>query len=490
MLRLLSLFFAPAPAPSPPAPAPTALASGRRDALFNPLSGLGGSGDKGRAARPDVYAEPLTRGELLALYRDDGYARRIVDVFPQEGCRKGWRCDDSTAKSNVMEGEDRRLQTRARVRRAWAAARLLGGALILPVLDEEMPPELAGLPPEMARQRLARLPLDYSRIRSVRSLLVLGRREASAASWETDPASPDYGRPRTWWVSPVRGGATMEVHASRLLYFAGAPFPPGEDRIQDGFDDSALQVCWNQIRNKSSIDQVGATIAQQLTISVYRMADRAAAMGSDAANDIGDHLRTFAQTLGITGMAVLRGGEDAPNRDGFEVLNSPVTGFGDLDSAAKEALSAASEIPMVVLFSQATGGLDGSGGEQRDGWHETIAAKQDEELREPLTRLYRMLYRSKTGPTGGVEPTSWALEFSALDELSEQEEATLRKTVAETDEILIRSGVVTPDHVARSRYGETGWTFELLPVAAPPAPVIDPEVVAEAGANLGDNAPV
>lgn len=431
--------------------APPALPDRRADSMINALTGIGGARDKGRAARPDVGQVPLSEGELRALYRFNGLARRIVRLVPQDGTRKGWRVSDSSKTAAPMTAEDARLDVRARVRQAWAWARAFGGALIVPILDEVPPPDLAGDP--HWKRKLALRPLDYSLVVRVRSLLVVGRTEASASSWETDITSPGYGRPRTWWISPAMGGGSMEVHASRVLRFRGADLPDGALSAGSGWDDSVLQACWDQLRDKTSIGQIAATVAQQLTISVLRLASLDGRATGDAAEAIMRQVRGFMQGLSVSGLALLGAKNAAGVGDEFEVLNSPVSGFKDLDAAAWEALSAATGIPIPILAGQPPGGLNADGESHLTAWRQLIADEQGAALLEPLTALYRLLYRAAEGPTRGVEPERWEVMFLPLDEPTAKGAAEVAEIQARTDAAYLAAGVLTREQVARGRFG-------------------------------------
>lgn len=465
-----------------PAPASTSVAVPapyRFDSLSNALSGLGSARDKGRAARPDVAQVPLSEGELRSLYRFNGLARRIVRLVPQEGTRRGWRVADSTKAAAPMRPEDERLGVGAKVRTAWCKARHLGGALIVPVLDEVPAPDLAGDPQWRRKQALR--PLDYSLVRSVRSLLVVGRTEASASSWETDVSSPGYGRPRTWWITPEIGGGSMELHASRVLYFRGSDLPDGLASAGSGWDDSVLQACWDQVRDKTSIGQVAATVAQQLTVQVLRLASLDGRATSDEQQSIAAQVSGFMRGLSVGNLALLGAKNAGGVGDEFEILHSPVSGFADLDAAAWEALSAATGIPIPILAGQPPGGLNADGESHLTAWRGLVADEQTATLSEPLTALYRLLYRASEGPTRGVEPERWSVEYLPLDEPTTKQTAEVAEVQARTDAIYLASGVLTREQVARGRFGGGDGGIDPLTdvelVALRPTPVPSPAPV-------------
>ena len=81
-------------------------------------------------------------------------------------------------------------------------------------------------------------------------------------------------------------------------------------------------------------------------------------------------------------------------------------------------------------------------------------------LRPKLHRVLQLILRSKEGPTGGQVPDALQITFPPLWQLTPTEEATRRKTVAETDVAYVEAGIVTAEEVAASRFRPEGWSAE------------------------------
>lgn len=428
----------------------------RYDSIVNALSGLGGSNDKGQAGRPDRSRMPLDFTELTSLYRFNGYASRFVGILPDEATRKGWRVEDSTSTVDVMEAEDKRLGIPGAVREANTWARLYGGAVILIVVDEEVPPELADRPGDVLRT-----PLDPARVRRVLNLVVLDPSEAQPFVYESDLRSPRFRQARLWQVSPNANGILAGgriVHHTRLLYFGGRRLPATIRLVNQGFDDSVLEAVWDQVRNKTSIDQAGALIAQELKLNVIKIEGLSSLSTSDQADLFDMRMKMLAKSKSLNNLVLIGDGET------FESLSTPMTGYENLDSNSRDALAAVSGLPQTVWFGDTAGVLGGdAGATHRPLWANVVSAWQQEHLDEPLTYLYRLLYRASDGVTGGVEPAEWSIVYLPLDELTERAQADLEQVQAQTDAVRVQAGILPPEHIARSRYGPAGYRNELLP---------------------------
>lgn len=430
----------------------------RADSIINAITGLGGEYDKGQAGRPDTSRMPLTWAELMALYRYNGYAQRYIDMVADDATRKGWKVVDSSQTADPMKDETIRLQVVERFRDALALARLGGGSVIFMVLDEEIPAELTNNP----RILLTR-PVDWSRVRRVLNLVVMDRTEAQPAEWEGDPKSPNFRGTRLWMLSPNAQGANdammggQMVHHSRVLYFPGKKLPPTLRMNNGGFDDSVLEAAWDAIRDKTSIDQAAAHLAQELKINVLKIEGLVGLQASDQADLFEMRMQTLARSKALTGTALIGSGEE------FQTVATPFTGFDQLNANAKEALSAATGISATRFYGEAPGGLNTDGESQETIWQTAISGVQEHRLLGPLVTLYRGVFLAKEGPFRGVEPKSWSVEFLPLDQPTAKEDGELEKLHAETDAIRIQSGVLPPEHVAKSRFSKQGYQREILP---------------------------
>ena len=435
----------------------------RTDSLINTISGLGGLNDSGGSARPNTATVPLDPDELFALWRHNAYANHLVRVLPEEATRRGWRVVDSTSAVDVMADEDERLDVLGRFTEAAAWAELYGVAVILIVCEEDLAP---GCPPG----KLLETPLRPENVRRVLALQVFDAQEARPYGMpDDDITSPNFRRPLLWSLTPTTGGAMRVVHWSRLLVLNGTPLPPSQRALNGWLDDSVLQVAWEAIRDKTSIDQAGAHTAQTLSQDVITVNDaKDLATGEDAAA-LPVRMKLLAMAKSMLNMVVLAGGET------FQTTGRPLTGFDQLNANAKEGLAHANGEPLTRLFGEAPGGLNTDGENQRGIWAQRVSGYQSRKFRPLLRTLYRLLFRAREGVTCGIEPAKWSVEFEPLDELTAQGKANLRKTIAETDAILVQAGILPAEHIARSRYGAAGYSEELLPYD-PSAP--DPADVA------------
>lgn len=446
----------------------------RKDGAYSPLSGFGDPGwDRSVTLRPNPYWIPLREDELRTAYRDNGLARRIVDLLPSRATRKGWTVPD------IGLSEDRRLRTWERTCTAGQMARLLGGAVVLMVTEDDVPRLYRNDPRRWLEQ-----PLDLNRVGVLHNLVVFDATQARPVEWERDLREVGYGLPRVWALSG--DGISARVHASRVAHFRGARRLPSEMRggwYSNGLpDESVLQAVWEQISALCVTMQAGTNLAQELREAVMKIADLPQKQVGDESDAFATRMSLMARFKSMFGINLIGAGDEYENR------STPPTGFKDLSEGAQQMLRTVLGWPDSMLSGEPPGGLDSNDEAGRERERQVIGAYQEDELRVPLEQLYRVLYASQDGPTAGLIPDEWEVTFGALDTPTEKETAELRKLVADTDTIYLAAGVIRAEDVTLGRFGEDGWSLDLPPVK-PIDPIEQAEIQAETMRIMAEAAP-
>lgn len=452
----------PAPAPTPSSsPTPSAGAKVRLDttnaaggtrtgsAIANPVSGLGGVQDSGALARPELDRDYLSTEELVALLRGGPY-RRICQLLPWEGTRRGFTLTDDTDEASPLHQELRTHRVLRKVRQASTWARALSEARLWLLVDDGRPQSE---------------PLRIDRVRRFAGAHILDVREFTPASWQTNPATAtELGWPETYHIHPRRPGVqtptSAVVHHTRLLRFIGDELPPSEMGFSSGSNraygcaDAVGQTIWDALRNVSQTNAAGAKLAQELSVFVLHM-DKFPAMDTGRARDVlRASLRVLMQVRGLVNGFVLG------TNDKVERLGANASGFKDISEDNWQFLQAVVGIPAPLLRMQTPGGLNTDGQSWQTGWYgSSVPAWQEEHLRDPLEVIVQCLYMA----TLGAIPDTWKLTFNPLQEPTPLERAQVYLTTAQADRIALEDGLLTHDQVRRSRYAEGGFQLDLQP---------------------------
>jgi uncharacterized protein len=425
----------------------------RVDSIANYLSNLGDpTKDSGSSGRPTLDTR-LHPHELEMLYLGSDLAGIIVDEIVDEAFREGYAVavegDDET--TDPAAGWTQELCIPETVAQAAKWGRLYGGGFVFMVLDDGLEPSA---------------PVDLDQVQDIVSLVDLDRWEVTPERWQRNILLPGFGEPDLYRLSPQTEGGSVEgvgakglVHASRLLRFGGVKLPRALRGRNAGYDDSVLQRPWDAMRRFVESEQAMARIVQSFEVTTIGMAGLAKVMQDDeGAELVMARMQLLAKSLSIINAYLL----DTDAGETLQRSSSSVAGLPELRDRFAESVSKAARMPQTILFGTAPAGLNTDGESGIQAWHKRVRSYQTHLLEPQLERLYRILFRAKRGPTNGVEPEGWRINWHALDEPGEKEQADTRLVVAQTDAIYLDRGVRTPDQVSRSRDGKAGWSMDTV----------------------------
>lgn len=414
----------------------------KTDGWMNILSGLGVPG-RDKTASTVFRACPLfCWQELDQLYRADGLTRRVIDIVASEMMRQGWEVEGDP--EGLLVGKFEEINAYAKITHLIQWARLYGGSVIVMGINDG---------------RELDQPVNVNNIQSVDWLHVFDR-------WQTnilfeymslDLNSPNYGYPELYMITDYRTGAVFNVHYSRILRMDWNILPPRERNFNQGWGDSCILSIYDELKNYGSAFANTSAIMQDFVNGVLKIPGLSQSMVSTC-NDAAIMKRLDFANLskGVTNMMVLDGEEV------FEKLSTNVGGVSDLLDRFMLSLSSVTGIPVTLLFGRSPAGLNATGDADVRNFYDMVKQYQELKLKPILEKLTYYLFKSKTGPTSGVEPENWSIQFTPLWQNTEEQEANIRHRVAETDAIYIDRGVLDPNEVAISRFGGDRWSMNTL----------------------------
>jgi len=419
----------------------------KTDGWANILSGLGVPGRDKTASTVFRACPQFCWQELDQLYRADGLTRRIIDLVSSEMIRQGWEVEGDS--ENALCGKLEDLNAYATLNQLIQYARLYGGSIIVIGIADGRPLDE---------------PVNENNIQEISWLKVFDR-------WQTqilneyitiDLNSENYGLPEFYQITDYRTGAVFNVHYTRVLRMDWNILPPRQRNYNQGWGDSCIISIYDELKNYGSAFANTSAIMQDFVNGVLKIPNLSQAMVSSC-NDAAIMKRLDFANLskGVTNMMVLDGQEV------YEKLSTNVGGLSDLLDRFMLSVSSVTGIPVTLLFGRSPGGLNATGDSESRNFYDMIKQYQELKLKPVLEKLTYYIFKSKDGPTNGVEPKNWSIQFTPLWQNTEEQEAILRRTVAETDAIYIDRGVLDPNEVAISRFGGDRWSMNtLIDVAA------------------------
>lgn len=413
------------------------------DGIANALSRAGYSQYDKSASSFFTYPDIFDRNYLTDIYRGAGLAARIIDI-PAKDMTREWITIEGD-----MEGELatklQSLKTRQTFKATEIWRRLFGGAVILMQIDDG--------------QDLDK-PVNLERIKSVRGLVVYDRYdiEVDETQLNDDPNDPEFGEPEVYTLTNATTtgkNVRFDVHASRILRFEGKLVPDFIKPTLNGWADSYLTSIYTRLRGLCATYGNVEQIIQEFIIGVLKLKNMAALLSSkDGDERLARRFNNLDRTKSTLNSLVIDKEEDYER-----VTSSGVTGLRDLVEELKDALSGESGIPRIKLFGEQSKGIGGGAEGTIRLYYDDIAQDQEDYFLHPLSILLNYINLSEEIQH---KAESININFNKLWQPTAKEDAETKKIVAETDEIYVGMGGLSPNTIILNRYGGEEYSSEIV----------------------------
>ena len=414
----------------------------REDGFANRMTGMGTTRDPATYTgwRPGCRIADET---LVELYSENDLAAKIMEIPPFEMFRPGFdvvvKTDEEARVAEGIEIDFDRSGGRAAFIGALIRQRVLGmGAIYLAAGDG----------------RAQDQPINPSGTLSVLSPHVLDRRQIKVVAVDDNPQSARFGQPELYEVSlnatdEFQEAERVQIHYSRVLSFDGI----GSALSKEDFI-SELSRIYHVIAAYESAFSAAGRALQIGGQGVYSIKNFLSALAQNQGGAIRDRLALTDTMRGIyRGLVMDADGED------FTILPMQISGLDALLKVFGERLSAASRLPMTLLFGTSPGGLNATGQSDIQLFYDRIAAERELHVLPNLRRYLELLSRVRSGATEGSPLIDFEIQFRPPFQMSEQEQADLQLKQAQSDKVYLEMGVLLPDEVRQSRFTSRGFSL-------------------------------
>lgn len=389
------------------------------DGLQNVVSGLGTHKAK-RSHNTFQYAMLNNWQQLDASYQTNWLARQIVDIPAEDMCRE-WR----TVKSNdsdMIRAEEDRLMLPMFTQEALSWARLYGGAGILMLTDQDLTQ-----------------PLNVNRIKKgdLKRLVVFDRYDMQAMTLNTwDILASNYLLPEFYNIT----GGKQQIHWSHFARFNGARLPRRQMAVTQGWGDSELRKCLDDIMDIVASKDGIAELMQEANVDVIKREGLTDELASDQEGFIVDRYALFSRMKSVVQLALLDGDET------YERKTLDLGGVAPVIETFMTWISGAADIPVTRLFGTSAKGLNATGEGDMNNYNNSIRSKQLIQLDPGLRSLDEVMVRSALGHW----PDDFNYVWNPLAQPNEVQVATAAKSRAEKDMLYLESQIIRPSQIMRN----------------------------------------
>jgi len=430
--------------------APKGIESIRYDDWLNTLTGLGTFRDK--AAGSKFSSSCVSKSELECLYREDGIAARIVETAPEIAIRAGWELfikDEAQAEDMTDEEKDEILKSANKILEefnvtknlleAWKWSELFGGGAIYVVANDSNAQDQ---------------PLNLTNLRRIDELRVFDCRDLKIHSCYEDPSSPKFGEPEKYVYDPndtYKEGTSLSeaiIHETRLIRFDGISCTPRTRVELNYWGESRLSRSYNALKRYRTAIAAASHLIEISNQGVFKVKGLTNLMLSNNEGAVSRRLAPVDIARGIRRSIAV----DAEMEE-FEVVNANLGGVEQVINTLQCDLSSSCRIP---VFGKTPGGLNATTEEEKKVFYDYIDSERRNYFLPNLKKLVEILIGDRFG-----------VNLGPLIRTSDMEEADLRLKTAQLDQLYVNMGVYTSEDIRKGRFGENGWSFDLIVEDAP-----------------------
>lgn len=399
------------------------------DGLVNVVSGLGTERTK-RSHNQFQYANLTSWQQLDAAFQTNALARKIVEI-PAEDMTSKWReikCKDA----DLIRIEEDRLQLPVMVNEAVCWSRLFGGGGILMLTGQDL-----------------EKPLDLNRIRKgdLQRLIVFDRYDMQAMTLNTwNVLAENYLLPEFYTI--VNGA--QRIHWSHFARFNGARLPRRQMAVTQGWGDSELRKCLDDIMDMVASKDGIAELMQEANVDVVKREGLSDELGSGEDDNIINRYTQFGMMKSIARLALLDGDET------YDRKTLDLGGVAPILQEFRTWISGCADIPVTRLFGESASGMNATGEGDMNNYYDSIKSKQLTQVDPGLRALDEVMVRSALG----YWPEDFNYEWRPLKQLDDEQMARAAKIRAETDQIYYDLGVVQVSQIQRNLQATEAYQFD------------------------------
>lgn len=244
----------------------------------------------------------------------------------------------------------------------------------------------------------------------------------------SDPLADDWYRPEQWFAM------SRSIHRSRFLTLVGRPVP---DILKPAYAFGGLSLSQlgkpyvdNWLRTRQSVSDLVHSF------TVFKLGTDMSTLLMDQGDQLFRRMELFNNLRDNNNLFL----HDKETEE-FDNTSAPLGTLDALLTKSQEQMCSVWRIPIVKFLGIQPGGLNPSSEGEIATFYDTILAQQERLFRPPLTTCIDFAQMSLWGD---IDPDI-VFVFEPLRALSRKEEAEVRKTDAETGQILVTGGAISQE---------------------------------------------
>lgn len=410
-----------------------------KDGFVNPATHTGQfAGNLASYGEYTFYMITRNRLELEAAYRGSWVVGRIVDSKAEDMTREGVKFIGlDPLEQDEFESELNRLNIWCSMCTLIKWGRLYGGAIAIFLIDGEDP----------------ETPLDINTIRpnSFKGLYICDRWMCAPSETEfVKKFGTDCGEPVYYEIletTPVYSG--KKVHYTRVIKMVGEELPFYQRQSERWWGLSVVERIFDVLRAFDCATVGTSQLVYQSRLRVLKIKNYRNAMAST------NEAAKRGLTAQLDNIRIWQNNEGMTVIDAEDEFDQQTYSFSGLDEVLQQfagQISGSCEIPITRLMGQSPKGFS-SGDMEMHQYYESIKQKQESLLREGLTRLFSVIYKSLFYKSVSKD---FNFRFNSLWTPNDREQAEIMQMRTDTVLRAFESGLIT-SNMALQELKDAGW---------------------------------
>lgn len=268
----------------------------------------------------------------------------------------------------------------------------------------------------------------------------------------TNPLSPNYFIPETWFV------LGQEVHSSRLLYLAADEVSMLLKPAYNFYGIAPAQIAADSVSHFMKDREAVSRLLHKYSLLVFKT-DMGSALYSGNPEELYSRVKVLADFRDNDSVIII----DKEDEDIVTVTTS-MAGITDVVRLSLELMPIMFRQPLTKFLGISPGGMNATGESDENNWNEYVLSQCEKQFRKPLKRLLELIQYDLFGEVD--ENIDFIFKVQSSND--ESKEVNNNKIKADTYVQLVSSGIISPEEARKALAEDEKSGFNSIDIDAVP----------------------
>ena len=268
----------------------------------------------------------------------------------------------------------------------------------------------------------------------------------------TNPLSPNYFIPETWFV------LGQEVHASRLLYLAADEVSMLLKPAYNFYGIAPAQIAADSVSHFIKDREAVSRLLHKYSLLVFKT-DMGSALYNGNPEELYSRVKVLADFRDNDSVIII----DKEDEDIITVTTS-MAGITDVVRLSLELMPIMFRQPLTKFLGISPGGMNATGESDENNWNEYVLSQCEKQFRMPVKRLLELIQYNLFGEVD--ENIDFIFKVQSSND--ESKEVNNNKIKADTYVQLVTAGVISPEEARKALAEDEKSGFNSIDIDAVP----------------------